>query len=286
MRQILECRNILQMIREKCDRYEESTRQLAGIAMSEYLGQLLSSGKYTNPLNLNRHEYQVFSRHGQDGILSEIFRRIGHSSRYFVEVGAGYGTENNTAFWLMQGWEGCWVEGGNSNACKIRSQFHREIASGQLTFSQSMITAENIEQVFRDHQVPEPEFDLLSIDIDRNTYWAWKAIKNYRPRVVVIEYNSLFRPPMEWVVEYDANRGWNGTTYFGASLKSYEILGRELGYYLVGCELVGADAFFVRKDLCGDKFQQPFSAELHYEPPRHFLWPNHEMLHTRCIEDR
>jgi hypothetical protein len=267
MSQILECRDILLELRRMIG---ERTRQLAGIAMSEYLAKLLSSGKYTDPLNLNRYENQVFSRHGQDGLLSKIFRRIGHPSQYFVEVGAGNGRENNTAFWLIQGWEGCWVEAADLEAIKIRLQFHRQIASGQLSFSQSMITAENIEQVFRDNQVPE-EFDLFSLDIDRNTYWVWKALKHYHPHVVVIEYNSLFRPPLEWVVEYDADREWNGTTYFGASLKSYEILGRELGYSLVGCELVGADAFFVRSDLCDDKFQQPFSAELHYEPPRHFL---------------
>ena len=86
-----------------------------------------------------------------------------------------------------------------------------------------MITAENIEDLFRQGKVPE-EFDLLCIDIDRNDYYVWEKITHYRPRVVVIEYNSGIPPSMSWVIPYDAKAfGWhsfgNGN---GASLKALE----------------------------------------------------------------
>jgi len=48
-------------------------------------------------------------------------------------------------------------------------------------------------------------------------------------------------------------------------------LGQRLGYSLVGCDLTGINAIFVRSDLVGDNFLQPFTAENHYEPARHGL---------------
>jgi hypothetical protein len=44
------------------------------------------------------------------------------------------------------------------------------------------------------------------------------------------------------------------------------------GYSLVGCSILGTNAFFVRADLAGDPlFCSPFTSENHYEPARYFL---------------
>lgn len=43
------------------------------------------AAKCQDPKSLNRHEHKAFSRHGEDGIVAEIFRRIGTTNRYFVE---------------------------------------------------------------------------------------------------------------------------------------------------------------------------------------------------------
>ncbi|MBQ9573745.1 MAG: hypothetical protein IJR27_00510 [Synergistaceae bacterium] len=90
-----------------------------------------------------------------------------------------------------------------------------------------------------------------------------------RPRVVVIEYNAKFPPDVEWKQAYDSKHIWDGSDWQGASLKSYELLGHELGYQLVGTNFNGVNAFFVRKDLAGDKFIMPATAENLYNPYRH-----------------
>jgi hypothetical protein len=118
--------------------------------------------------------------------------------------------------------------------------------------------------------------DLLSIDIDGNDYWIWEAIGAVRPRVVIIEYNAAYPPPVAFVAEYKADRVWDGGNYHSASLASLEALGRAKGYALVGCNLSGANAFFVREDeLTGSdgqpRFAAPFTAANHYEPPRYDL---------------
>jgi hypothetical protein len=93
-----------------------------------------------------------------------------------------------------------------------------------------------------------------------------------QPRVIVIEYNAKFPPPISIAQEYQANHRWSGTDYMGSSLAALARLGKRRGYSLVGCNFPGVNAFFVRADLADGKFQAPFSATNHYHPARYFLW--------------
>jgi len=229
--------------------------------------------RYAEPKRLLRYQAQVSSQNGEDGVIHEIFRRIGTTTRIFAEVGIGDGYENNTAFLLAQGWTGFWID---ADGTFLKALEKREDLSGDcLRHLVALTSRENICQLFGQLGVPV-EFDLMSLDIDQNTYYLWEALRSFRPRVVVIEYNAAIPPDIEWKVRYDANRVWDGSQNFGASLKSFEMLGRELGYSLVGCDFGGTNAFFVRDDLLADKFAGPFTAENHYEPARY------PMCHRRC----
>ena len=57
------------------------TAQLLQVQLQAYEEQLLASPRYTAPGNLARFQHQVFSQHGEDGIIAEIFRRIGVTTR-------------------------------------------------------------------------------------------------------------------------------------------------------------------------------------------------------------
>ena len=70
---------------------------------------------------------------------------------------------------------------------------------------------------------------------------------------------------------HNPDHAHDGSDYFGCALKSYEELLSAKGYKLVGCNLLGVNAFFVREDLLGDHFHDDCSAENHYEPGRFFL---------------
>jgi hypothetical protein len=236
-----------------------------------FVQQLLQNDRYTNSKRLYRSELQVFSQNGEDGVIREIFRRIEPRSHTFLEIGVGNGQVNNTTFLLTQGWRGYWVEGNPTSVEQIVRGFAGPIKQGQLKVLQAVVTRENVVAELSKLGVP-PEVDLLSLDVDRNTYWVLSSLLTaVRPRAAVIEYNALYPPDVHWTVEYDPSRWWNRTSYYGASLKAYEKLAGEHGLVLVGCELHGVNAFFVRQDLCGDRFEPPYSAENHYEPPRHFL---------------
>lgn len=264
IKRITQVRNLLNVLIAKRD--TEHDMQVAAFLENH----LYNNPKYKQSKRLNRHEYKVFSQYGEDGIIQEIFDRIGTTNKYFIEFGVESGMECNSTNLLYKGWQGLWIEGSADFSAQIKTSFSDLIGKGQLTLKNQFITAENIESIFKAANVPA-ELDLLSIDIDYNDYYVWKAITNYNPRVVILEYNGIFRPDTHFVVDYNATRTWDGSTHFGASLLAYQQLAEEKGYSLVGCSYAGINAFFVRKDLLGDKFEAPYTAENHYEPVRYFL---------------
>ncbi|MBW1885921.1 MAG: FkbM family methyltransferase [Deltaproteobacteria bacterium] len=126
------------------------------------------------------------------------------------------------------------------------------------------VDAENIESLLADHGVPE-DFDLLSIDIDGNDYWVWKAISSYSPRVVIVEYNIFFLRETAKTIAYDVDHEWDKDDfglYHGASLAAFEKLARSKGYALVHTEADSPNAIFVRRDLLGAESKLPSLAEL------------------------
>ncbi len=261
---------------------EGSVKVVKEILLDEHLKKhLLENPRYEGK-KLNRFEFQVFSQGGEDGLIEEIFQRIGATDQYFVEFGVGNGSESNTTYLLLKDWRGLWIESGEKNVGQINKTYRSLIERQQLRVRREFITAENIDSIFKAAEVPET-FDLLSIDIDRNDYWVWKALSRYRPRVVVIEYNAVLPPSLEWIVKYEARTSWDGSSHQGASLKSLELLGARKGYRLVGCSFTGGNAFFVREELVADKFAEPFTAEHHYEPPRYFA--TRKLGHARRFGD-
>lgn len=251
--------------------------------VNSFRQDLLKLPRYTDPKRLSVAEAQIFSQNGEDGIIAEIFRRIVERDRFFVEMAAGSGLESNTANLLLQGWNGCWIEGEKDVVRGIETEFANPLRTGELKLRQAFITRENCASLLASLNVPT-EFDLLSLDIDRNTYHVWEALASYRPRVVVVEYNAAFPPHTEWVIPYEPTRVWNNSMIFGASLKSYELLGRRLGYELIGCDFAGINAFFVRSDQELALFAAPFTAENHYEPPR-YTWAARREAHRASFSE-
>jgi len=193
---------------------------------------------------LSASEMKVFSQNGEDGVIAEIFARIGTESRFFVEFGVEDGRECNTRFLAdVLGWGGVYFEVDDRGFQLLKARMCNRT---DIRVLQEMVTPENVNEVFAAASIPE-EFDLLSIDIDGQDYWVWRALEGFRPRVLVIEHNSTL-PLGELLVEPSGHAG-DGTDYWGASLSAMEALGESKGYRLVHTDLTGVNAFFVRSDL-------------------------------------
>ena len=213
--------------------------------------------------SINAYERKRSSQNGEDGILEEIFRRIGTRTPFFVEFGVEDGRECNTAALVRAGWNGMMIEGDPDKFAALAVTYADAPA---VRLVNAYVSAENIASLFAANGVPV-ELDLLSIDIDGNDYWVWEALAAYRPRVVVIEYNATHPPPERWVMAYNPAHRWGDDTYYGAGLASLEALGAQLGYALIGTDVRGVNAFFVRDDvLPAARFPRRTAAEA-YHPP-------------------
>ncbi len=227
-----------------------------------YRTQVLSQPKYADKKRLEPFGFKVYSQNEEDGMIAEIFNRIGTTNKFFIEFGVEDGLQCNTHFLLFQGWEGVYMEGSAEFCEKIRENFKIPLERGQLTLLHSFITAENINDLIAQTKAKDlVEIDLLSIDIDGNDYHIFNAISVIKPRVVVIEFNAKFPPPVEYVMPYDACYCYDNSDAQGASLESLTKLAKQKGYNLVATDLKGVNAFFVRTDLCGDKFADDCSAK-------------------------
>jgi hypothetical protein len=197
-------------------------------------------------LSLSPYEFKVYSQNGEDGVLAEIFRRIGAPGRFFVEFGIEWGVQGNSVFLAdVMNWRGLFIEGSPEYYQRL---FRKYRQNPRVTCLNAMVEPDVVEDLFRQGGVPE-EPDLLSIDIDGNDFWVWQAIASFRPRVVAIEYNSSLAAEVTQVQPYRPGAAWDGTDYFGASLGALRLLGEDKGYRLAHTDLEGVNAFFVRSDL-------------------------------------
>jgi len=196
--------------------------------------------------DLTGSELRVYSQNGEDGVLAEIIRRIGPGRREFVDFGAQRGLEGNcVALADVLGWQGLFMEADEDGAAALAWKYRD---SDHVRTRRARVTAENVDKLFSAGGV-SGEPDIVSIDVDGNDLWIWRALTHARPRVLVIEYNAHLDHRRPLVQPYDPDHEWAGTDWFGASLGAIELVGAERGYRLVHTELAGVNAFLVRDDV-------------------------------------
>jgi hypothetical protein len=248
----------VQLATERIWYYERQLQQ-----MREALGriedrQLATSGK----TRLADYEYRVFSQWGEDGIIQFLLRHIAVESRTFVEFGVGDYTEANTRFLLVNNnWTGLVIDSDADNIERIR----RSSSSWGygLKAVHSFITTDNINRLLEENGMTG-ELGLLSIDIDGNDYWVWRAIEVVSPVIVIVEYNHRFGSDAAVTIPYNEKfeRAQSyPLIYFGASLKALCTLANRKGYAFVGCNSNGVNAFFVRRDKLPEAITELSPAE-------------------------
>jgi hypothetical protein len=194
---------------------------------------------------MGKYGRRLTSQNDEDGILAYLFGKIRGGS--FVEIGVGPGAEaleGNCVALERRGWHGMLIDQAGGPGVVV-----------------ARVTAMNVNGLLGRNASP----DLLSIDVDGQDFWIWMNVQ-CRPAVVVIEYNASLGPTAALVMKFDAEHRWDGTSYFGASLRALEHLGRSKGYTLVYAN--GVNAFFVRDDHVENRAD--FEAAFLYRPgPRH-----------------
>jgi hypothetical protein len=204
--------------------------------------------------DVQAHEFQVYSQWGEDGIIQSLLRSVPIVHECFVEFGVEDYRESNTRFLLQNNnWRGLIIDSSSKFTQLIRQDdIHWR---HDLKVACQFITRENINDILLSNQVTG-DIGLLSIDLDGNDYWVWKAITAISPRIVVCEYNSLFGYRRKVTIPYDHNFVrhdiHHSGCYYGASISALVHLADEKGYALIGSNSTGLNLFFVRKDVIGE----------------------------------
>jgi hypothetical protein len=224
--------------------------------------------------SLRWNESRAFSQNGEDGVIREILRRIGVMDRYFVEIGASDASQNCTRALAEDGWSGLWIEADGGDVARAR-----QVAGSGVSVLQSRASRENVVSLLRSNGAPS-EPDVLVVDIDGDELGVLRAsLSSFRPRLVVSEYNAVFRPGVTWAIDPAKVSRWDGTFRHGASLQALCDVLRPLGYLLAYCESSGVNCFFVRADLCGGDFDPPLGdLRALYRVP---AFSNHPFGHPR-----
>jgi hypothetical protein len=249
---------MINLIKRKLDSlflsYKSSlTSDLENIKVSQ--GLILSNLNLLNkaPQILNdikKGEFKIFSQWGDDGIISFLVNYLSITDKRFVEFGVENYTECNTKFLLIsENWRGLIMDGSDKNMRSLQtSQLYWKF---DITAISVFVTAENINSLLQDNGF-SGEIGILHIDIDGNDYWIWKSVTVANPIIVIVEYNSIFGYENPWTIPYNPSfvrtREHHSNLYYGTSLLSICDLAEEKGYYFIGCNSNGNNAYFVRKD--------------------------------------
>jgi len=199
-------------------------------------------------------EFKVFSQWGEDGIIQYLINKIPIRNNVFVEFGVENYIEANTRFLLENNnWSGLVLDGSSTHIKSIQSS--DLYWKYDLLAKKNFITKDNIDKIIAEYinsNKFNQEIGLLSIDIDGNDYYIWKAIEAIDPVIVICEYNWIFGNKYKLTVPYDENfirtQEHHSNLYFGASIQALYSLAKIKGYEYVGCTTAGNDAFFVKKE--------------------------------------
>jgi len=137
-------RHIRTVLADNLESANSRLRTLALIEHDRYVKELLANPLYEDKRRLPPSGFKVYSQNDEDGIIQEIFARIGLGSRTFVEFGVENGLENNTLKLLLEGWSGLWLEGSEHDVQQINTKFRDVIEQGRLQVRHAFIDRDNI----------------------------------------------------------------------------------------------------------------------------------------------
>lgn len=193
-------------------------------------------------LQSKRKKYH--SQNGEDGLLEYLFTKI-PSNKWAVEFGAWDAKYLSNTFHFIEkhNYSAVLIEGDKNKIPDLENNIseYKERVYKINAFVED--NGENtLDKLLQQTPVPK-DFDILSIDIDGNDYYVWKAFNDYKPKVVVVEINIKHKPEVLHIHnKNETNYAWGKS---GSSIKSLTELAREKGYALL--TNVSCNAIFIDK---------------------------------------
>lgn len=180
----------------------------------------------------------TYSQAGEDGVIAKILAMLPKADRWCVEFGASDGLFLSNVRRLIEeeSYSAILIEGDRKKFESLRNNYADNNNVVTVNAFVGFNAEDGLDKILSAYSIPE-HFDFLSIDVDGNDYHIWKAIQEYRPKAVCVEYNPTI--PSEVYFVQAPDHGINQ----GCSLLALDELARSKGYELV-CVL-RYNAFFV-----------------------------------------
>ncbi len=233
---------------KKLTNYLWDTRNLLRLNIALSKGSAMMSARQVDLTQPATWEFSGFSQNGEDGIIDILSQKLQSPNRYFVEIGAADGIENNTA-WLtvVQKYRGLMIEGNSI----LSARANRCVAPFSIGVEciNMFVTKDTVAQIRSRSLESEP--DVFSLDIDGNDFYIAKAIldSGIRPKIFVVEYNSVFGPDRSITIEYEPEfvytTAHSSHLYYGVSISGWRKFFSDRSYKFVTVDRNGVNAFFV-----------------------------------------
>jgi hypothetical protein len=193
-------------------------------------------------MNLLADAKNVYSQSGQDGIVDAILSKFPSLNHWCVEFGAwdGIYLSNTRNLIENRGYRGVLIEPNRRSFAKLRENTKRFAGIRLLQEFVGFSARDGLDILLSKTDCPR-DFDFLSIDVDGNDIHIWRAIDQYRPKLVCIEFNPTIPTEVLFAQPADPKINW------GASLAALVQLGKQKSYELVCANSL--NAFFVTSDL-------------------------------------
>lgn len=195
-----------------------------------------------SPIWILKHRLNVYSHTGEDGVVQKILDILPNNDKWCAEFGAwdGLGLSNTRNLILNKGYSAVLIEADKRRFAQLQKNYAQN--KNVITINQFVGWKgdDNLDHILK-MMTPIPhDFDFLSIDIDGNDYYVWKAMSQYKPKVICIEFNPTIPTEVRFIQAEDPQVNQ------GSSLLSLVELGKEIGYELVS--VLPFNAFFVRSE--------------------------------------
>lgn len=144
-------------------------------------------------MKLSDFANNIHSQWGEDGVIENIFLKIGTESKTCIEFGAwdGFHLSNTASLWT-NGWKGILIEG--------HKQRFKHLVKNVSPYNCVCINAyvgigpDNcLEALLKKNGIAE-SIDFLSIDIDGDGYHIFSSLSTLRPRLVERKIDLMSKP--------------------------------------------------------------------------------------------
>lgn len=197
------------------------------------------------------------SQRGQDGVLAEIFRRLGIVAGAFVEFGAWDGIYlSNSRYLFERGWRGTFIEGDRERFKALARNYRGTVARVINAF----VGTRDLRGTRLTDLLDSAAVDFISIDVDGPDLEIFEDME-IRPAVVLLEGGFNFSPAVEIPVAVDIAR-----RNIQQPIAVICATAKAIGYVPV---CFYQDTYFVRNDLAGPFAER--SAISLYSDAFHFM---------------